>query len=140
MTGRRAFTMIEILIVVIILGILAATVIQQFGNVSDDAKAAALAKTIQSVRSQVELFKLQAGGNAPSVTGGSQNFWATLMASTTVDGKPCGPWIQAAAVNPFSNGSGVASVADAAAAATGDWCISSGKFYGNSRGTWIPKN
>lgn len=56
---RTGFTLVEILIVVIILGILAAIVIPQFTEASNDARAAALASDLQTVRSQVELYKVQ---------------------------------------------------------------------------------
>ena len=39
---KRGFTLIEILIVVVILGILAAVVVPQFTNAADDANDAAL--------------------------------------------------------------------------------------------------
>ena len=55
----KGFTLIEILIVVIILGILAAIVIPQFTNASKDAKQASLVTMVQSLRSQIALFKLQ---------------------------------------------------------------------------------
>jgi len=55
-TGRRSFrtqgfTLIEILIVVIILGILAAIVIPQFSSASGDARKASLQSTVQTLRS-----------------------------------------------------------------------------------------
>ena len=57
--NRKGFTLVEILIVVIILGILAAIVIPQFTEASNDARSSALASDLQTVRSQVELYKVQ---------------------------------------------------------------------------------
>src|SRR5206468_11496053 len=62
---RKGFTLIEILIVVIILGILAAIVIPQFTNASKDAKQASLVTMVQSLRSQIALFKLQHNDRLP---------------------------------------------------------------------------
>src|SRR6188768_4534591 len=74
---KSGFTLVEILIVVIILGILAAIVIPQFTNASQDARKNSLTSQLQTIRSQVELYKLQhldqlppalaTGGAAPAV-------------------------------------------------------------------------
>ena len=56
---RSGFTLIEILIVVIILGILAAIVIPQFSSASNDARKSNVQSTVQTLRSQVALYKLQ---------------------------------------------------------------------------------
>src|SRR5438477_4147606 len=58
-TRKTGFTLVEILIVVIILGILAAIVIPQFTNASQDARESALLSQLQTLRSQIELYKLQ---------------------------------------------------------------------------------
>ena len=55
----RAFTLIEILIVVVILGILAAIVIPQFTDASQDAMEANLVSQLQTIRSQIELYDVQ---------------------------------------------------------------------------------
>jgi general secretion pathway protein G len=59
MTRNRGFTLVEILIVVIILGILAAIVIPQFSSASNDARESALASDLQTLRSQLELYNIQ---------------------------------------------------------------------------------
>ena len=56
---RRAFTLIEILIVVVILGILAAIVIPQFTDASQEAMESSLLTQLQTIRSQIELYNVQ---------------------------------------------------------------------------------
>ena len=56
---KRAFTLIEILIVVVILGILAAIVIPQFTDASQDAMDANVRSQLQTIRSQIELYNVQ---------------------------------------------------------------------------------
>ena len=56
---RRGFTLIEILIVVVILGILAAIVIPQFSDASDDAAANSAQSTLNMIRKQIELYRFK---------------------------------------------------------------------------------
>ena len=65
-TNNKGFTLVEILIVVIILGILAAIVIPQFSNASTDAKKNSLTSQLQTMRSQMELYKLQHNDKCPT--------------------------------------------------------------------------
>jgi competence protein ComGC len=55
----RAFTLVEILIVVIILGILATIIIGLFANGSKDAAATSLKDNLRSMRSQLQLYVAQ---------------------------------------------------------------------------------
>ena len=57
----RGFTLIEILIVVVILGILAAIIIPQFTDAADSAGVASARTQLQTMRSQIELFYSQVG-------------------------------------------------------------------------------
>jgi general secretion pathway protein G len=56
---KTAFTLVEILIVVTILGILAAIVVPQYVSAEEDAKLSNLMSNLQSIRAQLELYKLQ---------------------------------------------------------------------------------
>ena len=87
--ARRAFTLIEILIVVVILGILAAIVIPQFTDASEDASISSVKSQLQTIRSQIELFRVQNGGTLPDF---ATNGWDELVN---------GDYLQQAPKNPF---------------------------------------
>ena len=108
---KKAFTLIEILIVVVILGILAAIVIPQFTDASDQANVASMKSQLQTLRSQIELFRVQdAVGYAA---------WDPIGAAAGAKWDPLisGDYLQSEPRNPIT---GSASVA-AAAAAAGGW-------------------
>src|ERR1700759_3099934 len=77
--GSKGFTLVEILIVVIILGILAAIVIPQFTSASQDARKNSLTSQLQTIRSQIELYKLQHLDKLPSALVGSPNDWSQFI-------------------------------------------------------------
>jgi general secretion pathway protein G len=110
-TVKKGFTLIEILIVVIILGILAAIVIPQFTNASTQAKQSALDSTVQTLRSQIALYRLQHGDTLPDLTVN----WAPLTGVTAYGGQNWGPYMQATPVNSLTNGSVVKNGTGAAA-------------------------
>ncbi len=70
MRAKRGFTLVEILIVVVILGILAAIVIPQFTSASTEAKEANLVSNLQAVRSQIELYKIHHNDQLPGTQSG----------------------------------------------------------------------
>ncbi len=71
MHNNKAFTLVEILIVVIILGILAAIVIPQFTEASNEARDSAVRSDLQTIRSQIELYKIQHFDQYPGDTDAS---------------------------------------------------------------------
>ena len=107
--ARKGFTLVEILIVVIILGILAAIVIPQFTNASEDARKSNMKSQLQTLRSQVELYKLQHRDTPPPLA----TFWTALTTKTDDTGAASaaanafGPYMQAPAVNPLTGESTV---------------------------------
>src|ERR1044071_8956688 len=123
--NTRGFTLVEILIVVIILGILAAIVIPQFTNASNDARQNSIASTLQTVRSQIELFKIQHGDTPPVAAG----MWTIMTgkSNTTDTQTPVatgifGPYGQQPPVNPANGLSAIG----AAAATTVGWVYTTG--------------
>jgi general secretion pathway protein G len=100
MRSKSGFTLVEILIVVVILGILAAIVIPQFTNASTEAKENSLKADLQTLRSQIELYKIQHTDVLPG--GGDPNQFVTDM--TTASGG-YGPYLQQMPANPFNSNS-----------------------------------
>ena len=101
---KSGFTLVEILIVVIILGILAAIVIPQFTNASQDARESALLSQLQTLRSQIELYKLQHFDKLPDLV----TNWNPLTTKTnsagaaSVNPNDFGPYMQSAPSNPIN--------------------------------------
>ena len=108
---NKGFTLIEILIVVIILGILAAIVIPQFSNASTSAKTSAVLSTAQSLRQQVALYKLQHNDKLPDGST-SAKFWTAMTTQTDSTGAayaagapdgPFGPYMQSIPANSLNS-------------------------------------
>ena len=158
-TNRKGFTLIEILIVVIILGILAAIVIPQFTNASKEAKQSSLVTQVQSLRSQIALFKLQHNdylpgmatlGAAGPIADDGTVFWAQMTNFTNLAGATSGtkvtstgfvygPYMQSTSKNPLTGGSvikdGTAYVAGADFVY--DYNGGSGKLWGVADGALV---
>ena len=69
MKAKSGFTLVEILIVVVILGILAAVVIPQFTNASTEAKESCLKSDLRTMRSQIELYEIKNNDAHPATLG-----------------------------------------------------------------------
>src|SRR2546423_14332315 len=96
---RRGFTLVEILVVVILLGILAAMVLPKFANAGNDAKRNSLLSSLQAVRGQIELYMLQHGDKPPAITGSNL---ADLTKQTAFSGENTGPVLTIPPVNPIT--------------------------------------
>ncbi len=92
MNGRnkglnRGFTLVEILIVVVILGILAAIVVPQFTNAANDARAGNLATQLKSLQNQIELYAAQNNGAYPDLSAD----WTALTGGNYIKDEPLNP-------------------------------------------------
>ncbi|MEO0716651.1 MAG: prepilin-type N-terminal cleavage/methylation domain-containing protein [Planctomycetota bacterium] len=92
--GRRnqAFTLVEILIVVVILGILAAIVVPQFTSAADEAREGNVVSQQRTLENQLELYRARNNGSYPD---SFDTFWDVLID----DG-----YIKTAPKNPFFDG------------------------------------
>lgn len=75
---RKAFTLVEILIVVVILGILAGLVVPQYARATNDAKTQATLSQLVKVRDAIRVYYYRNSNALPNVTAGSGT-WGELM-------------------------------------------------------------
>ena len=128
MKAKSGFTLVEILIVVVILGILAAVVIPQFSEASTEAKTSSLCTDLQTVRSQIELYKIQHNDVLPQPE--AAGTWNRLTQYTDIAGEAqaakdathiYGPYLQKVPTNSFNNLGTVRTGGAAAGANTHGW-------------------
>ncbi len=123
MTAQKGFTLVEILIVVIILGILGVMIFPQFSSATESARASMLMDDLRVMRSQIEVFKAQHQGVPPGfpncdttqtpteailsghITQSSTPAGATAPVGTA--GYPYGPYMKEFPANPFNDKSPV---------------------------------
>jgi general secretion pathway protein G len=105
--ARKAFTLVEILIVVVILGILAAIVVPQFTSATQDAQGGNILSQLETMNSQCELFNAKYNEYPPHAAG--DNPWTTditLANGQTLTGGLVGlGYLKASPKNPHNNSS-----------------------------------
>lgn len=134
--GRRkgtrpsgGFTLVEVLIVVVILGVLAAIVVPQFVSAASESRDNAIRMDLHRMRIQMELYKEHHNGY-PTLAG----FVVQMTGTTDASGNAVapatpgafGPYIREVPLNPNSGGNVVANTA----VGTSDW------FYDENTGTF----
>jgi prepilin-type N-terminal cleavage/methylation domain-containing protein len=142
----KGFTLIELIIVLVVIGILAAVAMPQFGSVRLNAQINSIKGTVGNVRSALTIAKAD---NLVAMTNAAINYWPTvaqLQNSETLGSLANSPLDTVMPENPFAaagpnNQIQAASVAQSAArtviAGNLGWayCQTNGVFYANSNYT-----
>ncbi|MCJ7778806.1 MAG: type II secretion system GspH family protein, partial [Sedimentisphaerales bacterium] len=140
LTTSGGFSLLEILIVVAIVGILAAIVIPEFLDRSQQAKESAAKENLQKLRNVIELYAAQHKGVPPGYPNGdmsktplSTTFTQQLCSATNLDGAyappgtagyPMGPYLSEIPENAFNNKNTVKVL------------VNSGQFSASATGTF----
>ena len=93
------------MIVIVILGVLAAIVVPRLSSASNEARQSGIAGQLQVIRRQIELYKMQHQDDLPDITAD----WSILL-QASVGGTPpqtFGPYLVVLPMNPMNGFSSV---------------------------------
>jgi prepilin-type N-terminal cleavage/methylation domain-containing protein len=101
---RRAFTLVEIMIVVVVLGILAAIIIPQFSGATTQAAEGNLATQLDILNNQISIYAARRGNSYPDF---ATDGWGTAGNPSSMIG---GTYIKKSPKNPAWTGGDAASI------------------------------
>ncbi len=146
---REAFTVIEILIVVLLVAILAATIVPRFISAGEDARESVLQTNLQLLRRQIEIYRAAHNGQGPELDEDGEldtdRFIERLTGRTDENGKldphgKCGPYIREWEPNPYTKNQDTSSQITFGSGAAPPRDGSSGWYYSTTTGTLNPNS
>lgn len=90
---RRAFTLVEILIVVVILGILAAIVVPQFADAAERTEGEASFDQLVKIRNALAVYYVRNGNSYPNIVAGNGTWGELLSAPGYLREPPVNLWV-----------------------------------------------
>ena len=92
LSDRRAFSLVELLIIAMLLGIMAMIVIPKYSSSADDTRETSLATDYSNTSRQLDLYRHQHGGRGPETDENGSldtaNFINRMTGRTTYAGRP----------------------------------------------------
>jgi prepilin-type N-terminal cleavage/methylation domain-containing protein len=89
----RAFTLVEILIVVVILGVLAAVAVPQFSTATDEASMNGTYSQLTKLRNALAVYYVRNGNAYPNIAAGDGTWAELISAPGYLEEMPCNLWV-----------------------------------------------
>lgn len=108
MHPRAAFTLIELVIVIVIIGIIAAIAVPRMGNAAQNSRVSTAVSNLQALRKAVDLFTAEHEGRTPNYdetntrTDDPDSIAVRLTKGPGNDGVTGGPYLAQIPFNPFA--------------------------------------
>ncbi len=142
---KPGFTLVEILIVVVILGIIAGIIVPSFSDVTTVSRESNLKENLSKIRAQIQVYRAQHGDWPDGASFTDQMLKYTNFQGQVADQRSAefhyGPYLEQMPVNPVSGDNAVRSSNDPAqyyppGDADGGWWYNetTGRFYADLTG------